>query len=60
VLELGSREKDIIQGFAKSILKVRSDIGNSIMKIEQLSHGGKVIECKMNDLVNDYLFGLSD
>jgi hypothetical protein len=55
VLELGNKEKDMIRGFVKSILEIRNDIGNSTMKIEQLSHGGKVIECRLSDLMGDYL-----
>jgi hypothetical protein len=51
--QLDDRARDIIQGFAKSIKKVRSDIGNKTCLIHSKEGVFKYI---MQDLIDDALF----
>jgi hypothetical protein len=57
----GNREKDIIQGFAKSVSKVRDDIKDKIMVIEQLDCNNNSIliaKCRISHLLEDKLYGI--
>jgi len=61
VANFGNREKDIIQGFVKSLSKVRNNIGNMIMKIELLgnNHNIPITECRISQILEDKLYEIS-
>ena len=54
----GKREKGIIQGFAKSISKVRDDVADKVMRIEKLNRDDTVLiaECRISQLLRDKLY----
>jgi hypothetical protein len=51
--KLTNREKDVIQGFAKSISKIRNDALSKELVIHQTN--GEPIKCTISDILNDYL-----
>ena len=50
--KLGEREKEVIQGFIQSILKVRKDITNRTMIIRQEISRNREIKCGISDLLD--------
>jgi hypothetical protein len=54
IYKLDKNTKDIIQGFAKSILETR-DMSNSLLRIEQ-RFNNKTIKCTIGEISKDYLF----
>jgi hypothetical protein len=58
VNKLDQRSKDIIQGFAKSIVSANSEAKLRTISITQLIVGADVIKCTIGDVINDYLYSL--
>ena len=55
IYTLDNRTRDMIQGFAKSILQVRQDVGDMIMCIDKV-HDNEIIKCTIYKAAHDSLF----
>jgi hypothetical protein len=56
--KLDNKIANALQGFAKSLLKVKNDANNKVFRITQKELNNEKIDCTMGEVANDYLMKL--